>query len=84
MVDVLQRCLVRDVSQRASTEELLSHAYLKSPEPIKETRKNLTAVDLSSFESLTPRTFKRVVMENLSNSNINSKKLIIPAYLQES
>ena len=45
--------LVRDVNHRASIEELLNHSYLKSAEPIKETKKHL-AVDLSSYEQLTP------------------------------
>ena len=76
--------LVRDVSHRASIEELLNHSYLKSAEPIKETKKHL-AVDLSSYEQLTPRTFKRVIMENLSNSNVNSKNMAPPpAYSQDS
>ena len=84
VVDVLQRCLVRDVNHRASIEELLNHSYLKSAEPIKETKKHL-AVDLSSYEQLTPRTFKRVIMENLSNSNVNSKNMAPPpAYSQDS
>jgi serine/threonine-protein kinase TTK/MPS1 len=29
VVDVLKKCLVRDPSQRASIEELLSHPYLQ-------------------------------------------------------
>jgi len=79
VVDVLQRCLVRDVKQRASIQELLNHSYLKS-EPIKAV-KNQLDVDLRSYEQLTPNTFKREIMKNLSNS----KNLALPpAYLQDS
>ena len=59
MVDVLQRCLVRDVKQRASIQELLNHSYLKS-EPIKVVKNHLD-VDLKSFEQMTPNTFKREI-----------------------
>ena len=79
VVDVLQRCLVRDVNHRASISELLNHSYLKS-EPIKESNNKHLAVDLSSYAQLTPNTFKRVVMESLNNKNLPPP----PAYSQDS
>jgi len=79
VVDVLQRCLVRDVKQRASIQELLNHSYLKS-EPIKAV-KNQLDVDLRSYEQLTPNTFKREIMKNLTNSKNLAPP---PAYLQDS
>ena len=79
VVDVLQRCLVRDVKQRASIQELLNHSYLKS-EPIKVVKSHLE-VDLKSYEQMTPNTFKREIMKNLTNSKNLAPP---PAYSQDS
>ena len=79
VVDVLQRCLVRDVKQRASIQELLKHPYLKS-EPVKEVKNHLN-VDLNSLSALTPNTFKREVMKNLTNGK---KFAPPPVYSQDS
>ena len=79
VVDVLQRCLVRDVKQRASIQELLNHSYLKS-EPIKVVKNHLE-VDLKSYEQMTPNTFKREIMKNLTNSKNLAPP---PAYSQDS
>ena len=79
VVDVLQRCLVRDVKQRASIQELLNHSYLKS-EPIKLVKNHLE-VDLKSYEQMTPNTFKREIMKNLTNSKNLAPP---PAYSQDS
>ena len=74
----MQLCLVRDVKQRASIQELLKHPYLKS-EPVKEIKNHLN-VDLNSLSALTPNTFKREVMKNLTNGK---KFAPPPVYSQE-
>ena len=66
VVDVLKRCLQRDPIKRASIEDLLQHPYLKKS--AKKGPKTLDSV-LSVISALTPNS-KRVVMENLTNTQI--------------
>lgn len=79
VVDVLERCLVRDANKRASIEQLLKHPYLRSPEAENKTNKSL-GVDqlLTALSSLTPNS-KRVVVENLTKTHLLTK----PAYQED-
>ena len=78
LIDVIQRCLVRDPTKRASVAELLEHPYLlnkERPPPPPETPQAELKIDAAFLRSqlkdvLTPNTLSRA-MKKLSSSDSN-------------
>eukprot|EP00057_Strongylocentrotus_purpuratus_P000822 XP_001184027.2 PREDICTED: dual specificity protein kinase Ttk [Strongylocentrotus purpuratus] len=65
LLDVMKKCLTRDVKRRPSIEELLNHPYVKKPFPAAE----------KSTASLTTEHISALVSQ-LSQSQINSPRSI--------
>ena len=77
VIDVLKRCLIRDVSSRASIDELLKHPYLTG----RDGNKNLDIPQLlSAIENLTPNTQEKF-LQKFRSHNINAKPP--PTYSQD-
>lgn len=79
LVDTIQRCLVHDVSKRASVEELLQHPYLQSAS---SSQKSDTGLDMCAILSkldhvLTPNTKMGLTkaVSKLSKSDTNLQML---------
>lgn len=71
VVNVLQRCLVRDPGQRASIGELLRHPYIrKTPAPVESDGK-------MDYHDIKPQSKVEDILSAFSSLTPNSKKMLV-------
>ncbi|TKR60494.1 hypothetical protein L596_027734 [Steinernema carpocapsae] len=71
LLDVMKKCLVRDVQKRASVDELLNHPYLREVQAEGDNTAVMPLVNILNNNQMTPRTMVRKMKEIVATSQLN-------------